>query len=337
KSAVTDKQNQLWYTRRGENIRGPFPLGMIRRHILLGRILHSDELSSDKIEWNQVSERSDLFPKEMNTDLSVPENEQRLNIAFMREDERRSGDRRSDTRYSSDRSSDQRGQVVRAHDGSKERRVVEDEATVRHRAIKTAYSHSVKNHVGSPRFRIMILAIIMLAVIFVSVFFRPDNSSQHLFTKCLSGPSPNVDWNNCGKEGVDLAGISLAGAKLRSVSFGGANLTETILIGADMSYANFANSSAVAAKFQRAVLVGAVLRNANFSGVDLSHADLSFAILNETNLSNANLNGANLSHVVMTGANIEGVNFEGAKLDMAVWIDNSVCAPGSIGRCIPMP
>lgn len=86
---------QLWYTRRDKEVRGPFPAGLITRYILLGRIIEEDELSVDQVSWQSVSEMPELIPEEMKLDLSIPENQEKLRIARMREDEREATDRRS--------------------------------------------------------------------------------------------------------------------------------------------------------------------------------------------------------------------------------------------------
>jgi len=322
----SDKKNQLWYTKRAELVRGPFPAGMISRHILLGRILQSDQLSLDKVDWQLVSDIPELIPDEMKVKLASPENEDKLKIAFLREDERRSGDRRGTNRIKD----------TGPTKNFVERRVVENESIVRHREIKTAFSDAIKKQDTIIKPRVIALAVVMVVVIILSIYISPNASDYKLTSKCRSAATPNVDWNNCGKEGVNLAGVSLAGAKLHSVRFGGANLNETNLIAADMSYANFANAYAASAKLQRSTLVGAVLRNADFSGADFSNADLRFAILNGTDLSNANLSGAILTHVVLNDAILTNTNFEGAILDKVIWSDNTLCAPESVGRCIPV-
>jgi len=323
--STEDKINQLWYTRRADVIRGPFPAGMIRRHILLGRIIGTDQLTQDKVNWSLVSELSHLIPEEMKAELSLPENKERFMISFNREDERRFDDRRQLSRESSEYT----------HQGNIERRVVEHEATIRHREIKTAFSDSIKkSNKNNVSIRMIGLVVIMLLVIILSLNIPPQLSIAQAEIKCHSDPRPNLNWNNCGKEGINLSGLSLAGSKLRGVRFVGANLAEVNLIAADMSYANFANAYAATAKLQRSTLVGSVLRNADFSGADFSNADLSFAILNGTDLSDANFSGAILNHVVLNDAILTNTNFKGAILDKAIWSDNSVCAPESVGRCI---
>jgi len=43
--------SQIWYTRRGSEVKGPFPIGQIRRYVLLGRIRETDEVSTDGETW----------------------------------------------------------------------------------------------------------------------------------------------------------------------------------------------------------------------------------------------------------------------------------------------
>ena len=128
---------QLWYTRRDKEIRGPFPPGLITRYILLGRILESDELSTDQISWQQVIRLPDLIPPELKLDQSKPENREKLQIARMREDEREAVDRRA--RNSSD-NNHQPDHVQRG----KDRRSCESDDMLRHREIRTQLLESLR-------------------------------------------------------------------------------------------------------------------------------------------------------------------------------------------------
>ena len=125
---MTNKQ--LWYTRRDKEIRGPFPPGLITRYILLGRIREDDELSTDQIAWQPVSENPELIPEELKLDLNVEENQERLRIARMREAEREAGDRRA-------KQSAQKNEQFKNQRSGKERRRTETNDEVRHREIKT--------------------------------------------------------------------------------------------------------------------------------------------------------------------------------------------------------
>ncbi|HEY5602703.1 MAG TPA: hypothetical protein VIM41_06310 [Gammaproteobacteria bacterium] len=129
---------QLWYTRRGKEIRGPFPAGQITRFILLGRIIETDQLSTDQLAWQPLSNLPDLIPEAMKLDLNLPENREKLRIARLREDEREAGDRRlkqpahngtETTRYA------RRGE---------DRRKSESTEVIRHREIKTQLLESLR-------------------------------------------------------------------------------------------------------------------------------------------------------------------------------------------------
>lgn len=125
---------QLWYTRRDKEIRGPFPPGLITRYILLGRILGSDELSTDQISWQQVVNLQDLIPSEMKLDLTIPENMEKLRVARMREDERETNDRRDK----------QAATYVNHKRSGKDRRSSESDDVIRHREIRTQLLESLR-------------------------------------------------------------------------------------------------------------------------------------------------------------------------------------------------
>jgi hypothetical protein len=129
---------QLWYTRRDKEIRGPFPAGQITRYILLGRIVETDQLSTDQISWQSVSKLPELIPDELKLDLNDPENQEKLRIARMREDEREAGDRREKQKQSNAKES--KHYVRRGGD----RRSSEPSDIIRHREIKTQLLESLR-------------------------------------------------------------------------------------------------------------------------------------------------------------------------------------------------
>ena len=88
------QSKQLWYTRRGNEVRGPFPAPQISRFILLGRIRETDELSSNQHDWQKVSDVPVLMPEELKANQDDPAARERLLIARMREDERSAHNRR---------------------------------------------------------------------------------------------------------------------------------------------------------------------------------------------------------------------------------------------------
>jgi uncharacterized protein YjbI with pentapeptide repeats len=319
--AMQNKQN--WYMRRGDEVRGPFPAGQISRYILLGRIRETDEISTDQINWQPVSDVPVLIPEEMKYEAEDNEAHERLMMARMREDERSTGDRRERAEAVDDE--------VKNRRSYKERRADEDEAIVRHREVRTKVYQATQPQKQSNAVRGLLAASFLVAVISAAWHFQPWQPVEE--ADCNAAPAPRVNWNNCQMEGVQLVAADLRGVRLRNATLIGADMRGAQLGAADLAYANLANGKLSTAMLEQADLIGANLRHTDLSQTALEHANLAYSILRESNLSGANLQGANLSHADMHGASIEGMNLEGARLDQAVWVDGRICGPNSVGRC----
>jgi hypothetical protein len=312
------QKRQLWYTRRKNKVRGPFPSGQITGFILLGRVLQTDEISLDQINWRLVSEMPELIPEEMKADLSDPAAQERLLLAKYREDERNAGDRRVKTR------------VVEGKP-KKDRRKQEPVAVIQHRAVRTEVLKDVS--AGHEHYS-MRLAIAFVAVAFlVSVAFQYSPTATKKEFQCGALPGPGVDWSNCQMEGAQLSGTDLTNAQLRNSNFTGANMANSKIAGADLAYGNFSLANLQHSDLSHAKMKGMVLRNADMTQANLFDAQLSYAVLQGADLSEANLKNADLSHADLSGANINQVKLQGTKLGNAVWVDKQICAPESIDRC----
>lgn len=320
----------FWYVRQNKEVRGPFPAGMISRHILLGRVDLSDELSNDQHKWQLVSDVQQLIPSELKVNLDLPENRERLRIARLREDERQFGDRRLDF----DGASDQDGGYVHLKRSGEERRGVESSRTVKHREIKTEFRQSLKQPSGTYVLRGTLLLAFVMSIVILAVAYSPDQ--KFAVNICDAPAAPRVNWNNCFFEGVKLTQLDLTGANMSNASLTGADMRGTSLEGARLDYSNLANSQLQQADLRNAHMVGTILRNGNFVGANFSNVNLRYAIFQGANLTGANFTNADLTHVVFNGAIFSKTIFDGAKLDQAIWVDNSVCAPESIGRCMPV-
>ena len=320
-------KKNLWYTRRDKEVRGPFPVGMITRYILLGRILETDELSADQSDWKPVTYFPEVYPEEMLLDLSVPENQERLRIARVREDERNYGDRRQRQAAAS-------GENKKHQRSGRERRDDEPEESLRHREVRARFLQTLGNNEERYAFRIALVVIFILSVILLAVVYTPKQGIA--INSCTNPPAPYVNWSNCRIEGMQLAAEDLTGAQFRNSTINGADLRGAILVDTEFSYANMSNARLLSADLSNADMVGVTLRNANLTDAKLPKANLSFAILHNAVLVNADLRNANLTHAMLNGALLRGANLEGAILDKAIWTDNTVCAPESIGKCIPV-
>jgi hypothetical protein len=314
--------HNLWYTRRGEHIRGPFPHGLITRFIVLGRLQMADEISVDQIRWQAVKDFPELIPDPLKSDPSDPELQEYLRVARRREDERAAGDRRQ--------------REGASHD---ERRAVDDrrqdelEEFLRHREVKT---NLIKERQASPegmRLRfIFALAGIVAGAIVAAFQFMPKAPALRL--ECDAPAGPQVNWSNCKFEGILLNGVELAGARMGNANLSGAQLQGANLAGSNLSYANFGRADLSRANLMQAQLIGMVLRNANLDQANLAGANLSYAILQGANLSRADLSNADLSSANLSGATLDGAKLDNTNLVSAIWTDRGVCGAGSIGKCV---
>jgi uncharacterized protein YjbI with pentapeptide repeats len=141
---------------------------------------------------------------------------------------------------------------------------------------------------------------------------------------CTDPPGPEVNWQRCNFDRLDLAAVDLSGARLRDASF----------IRADLSGSKLVEADSTRAKFVNAVLKGAVFDKAKLYGADLTKADLNEASLKGADLRLARLFRASLRGADLTGARLGGADLSQADLSGATWTDGErVCAEGSVGRC----
>jgi hypothetical protein len=290
----------LWYTRRDGIVRGPYPEKQVSRYILLGRIRDSDELRPDEGEWQPLCQWPELIPEVMKLP-PTEDNQQKLLIARMREDERRPGDRRACGGAGAE--SERRTRT--------ERRRVEAPLVLRHRELK--------HQVAQPRpanaqlYRYPLAATLLVLLGFTVGFLLKPDQPQAVSADCAAQPRPGVNWDNCDLSGLRSEQANLLGARVRNARLDAAQLPSARLAGADLEYSSLNLTDLRAADLSRANLTGAALRG----------SDLRKATLMEANLSYANL----------TGARLEGADLRGAILDHTIWTDQRPCAAGSVGQC----
>jgi len=318
------QSKQLWYTRRGNQIRGPFPAPQISRFILLGRIKQSDELSSNQHDWQKVTDVPVLMPEELKGNLDDPATRERLLIARMREDERSAHVRRSESASGSP-------PEERRQKSEGDRRKNEEEQLVRHREIKTAIAESAKQHKESHFFRGVVVTLLVAGLIGGAWYFQPWKKQDS--ADCNAPAQPWVNWSNCAMEGVRLASTDLRGARMRNANLSGGDFRGSQLGGADLAYTSLAGANLTGTQLGQAALVGSNLRNADLSGANLNGANLAYAIFQGANLTGADLTGADLSNADLKGATITFAKIADAKMGKTIWIDGKVCAAGSVGSC----
>jgi hypothetical protein len=300
---------RLWYTRRDGLVRGPFPTGLVSRYILLGRVHEGDELSVDMEEWGPLSAFPHLIPsilREPADQADEDERLQRLKDARRWADERSGMDRRDRAKGA--------GEFARQRRRFSDRRQPEPVEVIQHRLTKVHL-----RSVAAPRreryLPQLLIALVLLGGVGLLAYYYP-NTTPAPASECQAPPRPGVNWSNCALEGAALSAQDLHGAILRNANLGGADLRRTQMPGNDLSYSNLNFSDLSDAELSRANMKGANLRNAN--------------------LTNAHLSGADLSYADLTGANPEGADFTDVNLENAIWIDQTLCGPGSIGQCLPI-
>lgn len=296
-----EKSNYLWYIRNEKGVKGPFTIGMVQRFVLIGRLKQDDEVSQDKEQWLAVKDVNDIIPEEMR-DMHSEDDEQRLLIAQLRED---------------DRSSERRNAELSEFQGRRrpnERRQVEDFNTRIHRDIK---NKTITNYLADKKLLVPTTLSILLFVglIILGLFIYIESGKQVVQSPdCNSYPAPGVNWNHCQMEGVQLPGKQLQGAHFNNANLTAANMSGVNLAKADLAYANLSLSILRDANLQGATMKGtnlrsADLRNAKFIAVDLSYADL-------------------------RNAKVDGAVFTDAILYKTIWIDGSQCLSEARGGCI---
>lgn len=297
------KVSQLWYVRRGNAVKGPFTLGLVRRYALLGRISANDQLSPDREQWKALAGWPELIPEEIKH-LDTPEDLQRLELARRREDERLHPDRRQD------RSPAQPEQEQR-HGG--DRRASEGAETLGHRHAVAEFMGDLREQRPRYRTQMVITAVLVVGVV-AAYLLAPGTREPTDLRQCDAPPRAGINWSTCKLGGLSAVGATLEGAQARNVDLTAANLSRGRLRGSDLSYA--------------------VLDAADLSGADLSQSTLVGASLRGAQLAGADLRGSDLSYADLTGATLERTRLEGARFDKAIWPDRTECSPGSEGGCL---
>lgn len=301
---MTGSEEHLWYTRRNGHVRGPFPQRQISHCILLGRIGDNDELSVDREHWHALADLPHLIPEVMRN-VVTEEDRQRLQMARMRADERRGGDRR----MGSERMCPDTGERRRDSD----RRQEEEELMLRHREIRReildAGRHMDDGPCG-PYCRRLLIFVGLLSLLFI--VFTPDSDLSR--PDCDAPAAERVNWSNCKLPGLDAEQANLRGAQARNMDLTAARLVAANLIGADLAYTTLSLADLRRADLSNARMTGAGLRGADLRGARLAGTDLSYADLREAQMENAELSET--------------------RFDNAIWLDGRVCKRGSVDRCL---
>jgi len=287
-----------WYVRRGKVTKGPFPAAQITRNISQGRIHSDDQISRDGEDWLPVAVVTALHPEGYN-------GAQTRKFPVRHQDEERlSANRRQQEGASSE---DERRQ-------QEDRRASESDEILQRRQRRQRVVESL--HPKKIRYGRYVFGtlVVIVGITLLSILLTPGHRGD--VPDCQAPASPGVNWSNCPLEGMDLSDLNLKNANLRNTRAHNAIFVGTRMEGADLAYADLA-----LAKLGYANLQHAILKGANLKAADLSNSDL---------------RGADLSYADLTGASLGKSVLEAARFDNTIWIDGSLCAPGSVGQCQPV-
>jgi hypothetical protein len=250
---------RLWYVRRGDQQRGPFPEPLICRFILLGRIGDHDELSLDGTFWRSLSALPDLVTS-AKTLL-----EQHV-VDSQGDPDWRAEREKAALRWLDDRKApDPRGnhQDKPAQSPEQDRRAGEDRRqwpeTVEHHAYRenrAVFEQWIRS--GSVQYSKVILGIFIPVVLVVvgALFMKPVNPVRVGLkvgkVDCMQAPGRGVDWSGC-----DKSGMLVVGADLRDAALVGTNFNHAVLQYTDLRHANLRQSNLDGADLAGAKLEGA--------------------------------------------------------------------------------
>jgi len=285
-----------WFVRRKGVVKGPFLSAQVTRNILLGRLHPDDELSLDKLNWQQISEHRDLYPDVMQT---TPDDKDKLEAAKVQVDERVSDQRR------------QKDDMAQERRLTRERRGNESEVMLLHRENRKEMNDAYKNSMKRPKLPALSILLVVIVIVLFATVLKPKNRGNTV--DCSSPANAGVNWSNCHFVKLDMENQNLAAAILTDAILNESNMLGANLSGSDMAYAEMKSSD---------------LSYANLSGVRLIGANL-----RQTDLRYANLENADLSYADLTGAMLAGTNMMNTQFDNAIWIDGRVCGKGSVGSC----
>jgi len=295
-------KRKLWYVRRKDDVRGPFPCAAISQYILLGRLHPADEVSRDKIEWQRIADVPELTPEVMQQDQCDPKNQADLEVAMRGADERTGHDRRGGLHMTEEE---------RRH---AERRAAETAEMMAHRQDRASRKLEAQEEANKKQSVVLIGLLAVLCSVLVLIFYAYEPAPYSEVADCTAPPAPLVNWSNCTFNGDKFEEVDLTKALVKNAQLNGASFYRSTLSGIDLSYSD--------------------LSTANMRFTDLVGANLFGATLRHTDLRGAVLVGADLSYADMAGARLDNARLEGVKLDKAVWPDGRICAVGSVGTCL---
>lgn len=289
---------QKWFTRHNGEVKGPFTLALLKSNWLLGRLNAQDEISQDRQHWRPIGDIIDLEPAQTNSPLPADAEQAKRYL-----DERDGFDRRQQTAASEEQVQQRKQQ----------RRAREPAELIVQRQLRSRLLEGYRQH--QDRWLGPALSTLLLLLgIFLAAIFYPTTLPQST-ADCQAPAATGVNWENCVFNPVNLQAADLSYSNLRNSVLRGSNLLNANLTHTDLMYAD--------------------LSRADLSYADLANSKLKGADLRQTDLSNSNLREADLTFADLRDARLGGADLQDAMLGQAIWLDGRICAPASVGDCLP--
>lgn len=251
-----------WYIRRGIQISGPFPQGLLVRYRELGRLRPPDEVSADGINWFAIVDVPALADvKEAAAEDAEPVNE--LGEIDWTRERGRARRRWLEERWVPDRRvGEANGRGAGVERGPDRRTDPAARAGVHFQAETTTQVSRI------PAFALAAAVLLSVGVTTMALWeYAPREAFKVVLFRsrisdCAAAPAPSILWVGCDKRGVDLVRADLSGARLENAILAGANLAGSRLDGADLRNADLRGAD----------LSGASIVGVNFSGAKLGEA-----------------------------------------------------------------
>lgn len=266
---------KLWYLKRGEATTGPFPIAVLERNIVLGRVAPDDLVSQDREHWVIVSQAP-----EFELIAASPPAVRDLGDADERQGERRHA---------------AAGGAAAGSRRTRERRREEPAELIRRRALSTRVWRGLSKRRPDNKMFWVSLASVIVIVVCLGIAGTPERLQPG---DCAADPAPGVDWESCSKPAADLRRANLQSAIVRNADLESSDLAGADLSGADLAYADLRQVNFELADLATARLTGANLREANFAHANLRSADLQFADLRSARFDGTELSDAKLGNAI---------------------------------------
>jgi hypothetical protein len=263
----------LWYVRRDDAVRGPLRWAALARDVGLGRIHGDDHVSRDQEQWLALSDVQPRLPAVGS-------------LAGSAHDERR-----EQRRHAADEVQDEQ------REGQERRAVEESRVLIRRARSERVWAGLRAAHdVRSSRIPLLVIGLALSASLALAL--RMITPVQNAAPDCRAAAASGINWDFCAKPRQQLDEHNLSGMSARNAQLSGANLVNAKLRGADFAYADLSAADFTLADARQMRLVGASLRKAVFNHARLTGADLSFADLSGASLAGAELSAVRLANTI---------------------------------------